>query len=149
MCLFEELRCLNSRPVPCWDPACALVAISGGNKTRMGIKPPRTPDVPLIGHGRLNLRTVGCGTGHPLPGLIRVPLLDTHQRWQPPTLRHPPPHQSDDPLRIDSATRALLLGTNFQPPAVSPSHAKDVSVMDIPPYAAISATWLTTVPAAT
>lgn len=41
----------------------------------------------------------------PLLGLI--PLLDTHQRWQPPTLRHPPPHQSVSTGRARSVADRL------------------------------------------
>lgn len=94
---------------------------------------------------RLNLRTFGCGTGYPLPGLIRVPLLiptkdGSHQRFATP--RHI--SQTDRLCNTSSPPRHQLPASCCQ--SVTP---KDVSVMDMPPYAAISATWLTTVPAAT
>lgn len=84
---------------------------------------------------QLKSSSVWCG--HPRPALIGVSLLDTHQSWQPPMLRHPPLHQSVSIGRVhpgaihtDTASTTFLLTVH---------HAEGGSVMAAPPHFAISA----------
>ncbi len=94
---------------------------------------------------QLNLRTVGCGHPPTCLDTVGVPLLDTHQSWQPPMLRHPPPHQSVSTGGVRPAADRPTF-----PLTVRHTQRARPSRMHLPilPSAPLC-TWLSTVPAAT
>ncbi len=80
-----------------------------------------------------------------LPALIGVPLLDTHQNWQPPMLRHPPSHQSVSTGGVHPAADQPTF-----PLTVRHMQRARPSQMHLPILPSVPlCTWLSTVPAAT